>query len=920
MKSLSQAGDNQVDLTLKIFKSVFVRNFVEEGKRFSDSELNAALLIVAFHCLLKAVPQSIFGKRRTFVQQELSSLSNGDWLSFCLRLYEMVLRCCPIKDTLPPPDLKSIASVRSIVKEENWRALGESVSSIGFTYEILGLAARKRALSATQAANKELSIEELIAFTQLYTPDWVVDFLIANTAIPLIDQDKGKTIDDRFTRWLLPQTDRETRIRRTPVNLKLIDPACGSGQFLLSAFDFLYGLHRAAGSSSSRALHMVLFDNLYGADIDDKSIWVSSLGLLVKSLLLNETIASPLNNLICPRFSGNSHASELLGSVSRIWLRDEEHILGRRYDIVVTNPPYIGRKSLSRELKLSLKDEYPRCGSDICAAFLERSMEMLSPGGRMGMITQSSLLTLPSYQDLRQHLFNRYHFDSIVQCGTGVFPRASGEKIDSVLLIGKLPARAHAPLETIAGNFDLRTIADHFVSLEKKLDKADELQKMISLSKKGGSPNWSKNSSSYRIMQTITNAPPLSSIAQVKQGLATTDNQRFVRSYWDIPEEDLGPVWVPYIKGAGSERWYSENNFVVKWGKDGSEIKQAVVEAYPYLKGKSSWVVKNEQFYFKPGLCFSFINKHRLAVRRLPAGSIFDVASSAIFSNNGDEDFLFAYLNSSLLSKMANLINPTINMQVGDIKRLPVPPFSIDTKEKLGQLARQCYEKKLAIASLWSNQLIESGDGLNGSLTKLRNKQIKLYEELGTSEGEIDELVLFSFASLGYLCATDLKELGRNDNALDRQAKHDNDERAFAARVLVEAAANLMRTKQSERIVIVPLLADIPFHERFGFDNASATTLETLLGMPLTKYFARSKVCDLSKQAKGASRYLSVYLPESKAIMLLSARSMKTNLQPCGDSSLKGTFEAKEILKRAELLLKNKGDWTTNDLLKALGD
>ena len=922
MKSLSQAGD--LDLTLKTFKSTFVRDFVEQGKSFSASELTAALLIVAIHCLLDDPPASVFGQRRAPGQN--GSSSDDDWLSFCLRLYEMVTICCPIEGTMAPPDLDAIRTVHGVLSKENWRSLGKSVSSIGFAYEILGLSARKQALSATQTANKELVIEQLVAFTQLYTPDWVVDFLTANSVLPLIDQTRERAFEDRYARWLLPQKHRDLAVGRKLRNLKVIDPACGSGQFLLSAFDLLYGLHIAEGVISDKALHMVLFDNLHGADIDDKAIWVSSLGLLVKSLLLNETVAVPLNNLICPRRADKP--SDLLGSISRTWLKDKDHLLNRTYDVVITNPPYIGRKSLSRELKLSLKNEYPRCGSDICAAFLERSMEMLSPGGRMGMITQSSLLTLPSYQDLRQHLLNRYHIDSVVKCGTGVFPRANGEKIDSVLLVATAAARKSEPTMSITDNRDLRSNADHFISLEKDQDKAAELQKTISSIEKGGGANSPSNGFSerrvdsllYKIMQSIANAPALSSIAQVKQGLATTDNQRFVRSYWDIPEEDLGSVWVPYIKGAGSERWYSENNFVVKWGKDGSEIKQAVVESYPYLKGKSSWVVKNEQFYFKPGLCFSFINKHRLAVRRLPAGSIFDVASSAIFSNNGEEDFLFAYLNSSLVSTIANLINPTINMQVGDVKRLPVPPFSVSSKEKLAELARRCYDKKLALKSLWSSQFTDSrnDNDLNTSLNELRNKQTKLSAELSSAEAEIDELVSSSFAKSGYLRVTDLKELSQRRNVPDPQTQRDTDERVFAARVLVEAVANLMRVKQSERIVILSLSPDNCFNEIFGFDRASATTLEAMLGMPLVKYFARSKVCDLSKQAKSASRYFSVYLLESQAIMLLSARSMKADQQVRDQSSLNAATEATEILKRAQLVLKDRSDWTSSDLLKAL--
>src|SRR5262249_31117198 len=145
----------------------------------------------------------VFGKQRLLAPK--ASLSDQDWLSFSLCLYEMVALCCPISGTMPAPDLDSLRAVRGILSEESWQALGKSGSSIGFTYEILGLAARKQALFATQTANKDLSIEQLIAFTQLYTPEWVVDILTANTILPLIDQAKERAIEDRYARWLLPQ-------------------------------------------------------------------------------------------------------------------------------------------------------------------------------------------------------------------------------------------------------------------------------------------------------------------------------------------------------------------------------------------------------------------------------------------------------------------------------------------------------------------------------------------------------------------------------------------------------------------------------------------------------------------------------------------------------------------------------------------
>src|SRR5262249_9721566 len=133
------------------------------------------------------------------------------------------------------------------------------------------------------------------------------------------------------------------------------------------------------------------------------------------------------------------------------------------------------------------------------------------------------------------------------------------------------------------------------------------------------------------VIDLIENAARLDQIADVRQGLATSDNSRFLRFIWDVQPKLIGRRWFPYTKGAGSTRWVSPQPDVGNWENGGAEIKEAVGESYPYLNGKTAWVVKNEQFYFRRGLCFPFVNSRVLAVRLPPSGSIFDVAASALF-------------------------------------------------------------------------------------------------------------------------------------------------------------------------------------------------------------------------------------------------------------------------------------------------
>ncbi len=176
--------------------------------------------------------------------------------------------------------------------------------------------------------------------------------------------------------------------------------------------------------------------------------------MLCQSLILSGNAPGKLTNLAWADQKSKGKGS-FLGSIDRSWQKD--HFLGQTHSIIVTNPPYLGRKCLSREIKAALKEQYPDNSVDLCAAFLQRCAQMLKPSGRLGIITQSSLMSIPSYQSLRNYLLNNYHLEAIVHCGPGVFPLATGEKIDSVLLLIESPqSRGIITRETKTSLIDLK--------------------------------------------------------------------------------------------------------------------------------------------------------------------------------------------------------------------------------------------------------------------------------------------------------------------------------------------------------------------------------------------------------------------------------------------------------------------------------
>ncbi|HMP51770.1 MAG TPA: N-6 DNA methylase, partial [Candidatus Melainabacteria bacterium] len=373
--------------------------------------------------------------------------------------------------------------------------------------------------------------------------------------------------------------------------------------------------------------------------------------------------------------------------------KEKKHpALARRYDLILTNPPYIGRNLISRELKLALKKEYPEASSDLSAAFLERSLELLSPNGRFGAITQASVLTLPTYRKLRKNILESYKLSLVVDLGPGVFPNQAGEKIDSALIVAENKSAITDDKMTF---FNLRKSVDKRADLEKSSKRST-----VSVRTIAGLYNHSFHQDIPESLARFwKETDKLESSASIKQGLATTDNSKFLRLIWQIDRAELYKRWHPYAKGAGDERWFSPILHVIDWQDDGSAIKEAVSRKYPYLKGKVAWVVKNEDYYFKPGLVFSFVNRSGLAVRKLPAGCIFDVGASAIFPNDDNDDhvdFLLGYLNSSLPGSLLKAINPTINNQVGDLKVLPCPLARINKEDRveIANMASRCHNLK----------------------------------------------------------------------------------------------------------------------------------------------------------------------------------------------------------------------------------
>jgi hypothetical protein len=378
-------------------------------------------------------------------------------------------------------------------------------------------------------------------------------------------------------------------------------------------------------------------------------------------------------------------------------------VLMHRYDVVFTNPPYMSNRNMNAGMSEFMRREYKKSKGDLYSGFIERCAELLVEGGRVAMITQQSFMFISSYEDLREMLLGNAAIETMAHVGPRAFEEVQGEKVNTTVFVLRRESFEEVRRNSVGVYFRLVKAPDAEAkrrAFEEALERRrrGEPDPRVYEYRQGdfaaipGSPwvYWI-TPGLRRLFSTL---PKLSEISPPRQGLATADNTRFLRYWWEVglprvyrnatgarEAEESGFRWFPYMKGGSFRRWYGNQEYSVNWSRDGEEIKQYICEAYPYLKGKWEWVAKNPDFYFRRGVTYSYLTAGAFSARLSPGGFIFDVAGSSLFPD--DIPLVLALLNSEFAQFALRLINPTVNFQVGDLARLPVPKRSSDLLRNL---------------------------------------------------------------------------------------------------------------------------------------------------------------------------------------------------------------------------------------------
>lgn len=663
-----------------------------------------------------------------------------------------------------------IARLVSDIEETDW----QEVEVIGWLYQFY-ISEKK-----DEVIGKVVKSEDIPAATQLFTPNWIVQYLVQNSLGRLwLIGNPGSSLKEKMPYYIEPgkqtpevqaQLDALFKVRMdedegtlNPESLTLLDPACGSGHILVEAYNLLRAIYEERGYRLRDIPRLILQKNLFGLDIDDRAAQLAGFALLMKAReddrrlfddegnpphlnvmaiqqsagLQDDEMAKVILNAAIQIEGGDAfHSGQLFGSgqletqhssgLTRLDLRQLiqlfEHgktfgslisvsdtikaklskiidllvsvrsqgdslsksyasqvleqfawpasLLALQYDAVVANPPYMGQKGMNSDLKEFAKKSYQDSKADLFAIFIERGFAWCKPTGFNSMVTMQSWMFLPTFESARKKFLEGKMLSGLLHMSSGVMGIAFGTAA-SVFLNSKISSYSGSFSHCGILDLDERGQPHEFPIKNERL-KTSTVERFFEIP---GSPvaYWVGD----EIFSIFSRLPKISECADVRQGMATADNGRFLRFWFEVcsskfafgvsgrqQASDTGAKWFPYNKGGAFRKWFGNHDYVVNWEMDGQELWS--------FRPKS--VIRNPDYYFKESASWTLLGSSYFGARYFPAGFIFDVNGMSAFSVTLGAKSMVAFLNSVVSAYFLKIINPSMAFQVGDIMRLPVAP------------------------------------------------------------------------------------------------------------------------------------------------------------------------------------------------------------------------------------------------------
>ena len=677
------------------------------------------------------------------------------------------------------------------IAEEDYR----SSELIGWLYQFY-IAEKK---DEVFAAKGKFTASEIPAATQIFTPNWIVKYMVQNTVGRIyLDNNPYETEVAQDWKYLVnpskPTPDDRSLRYDDLTDLRLADLACGSGHILGEMFDMLYTLYINEGYSRREAIEHIFRRNLTGIDIDTRAKQLAQFALLLKACQRDASFAdchcmprvldmpqpypdkehltraladyimtdngeaiAELADAVCLMDEADNLGSIMKFGLSErtrniLAVRTEEYeqqtmpgesvsgllpymriilALTEWYHALVMNPPYMGGGNMNVVLSNYVKKNYEAGKADLFSVFMQVAEERLAKNGKYGMINMQSWMFLSSFEKLRTHLLETLQIDSMLHLGPRTFDELSGEVVQNTAFV----VTKHTPYTT----------GTYFRLVDGK--NCGDKERMF-LAGENGYPHVSQQNFekipgcpigywvSEKALKVFTSNTYINDVATPRQGMATSDVNRFIRLWYEVANIKIGfgkksrtealqseCKWFPHNKGGGIRKWYGNNIFVVNWENDGREILELASKLY----GSPTRTIKNINYYFQPSITWGMIGSSILSVRYCPPGFLFDVGGPSAFLKDVDLKVVAGYLNSIVAYFYIKVLNPTLNYNSGDIGRLP---FIIRQDDKIKNIA----ENNISISkSDW--------DAHETSWDFQENELVRLNKEQGEGSHRLSDLM-----------------------------------------------------------------------------------------------------------------------------------------------------------------------------------
>ena len=642
---------------------------------------------------------------------------------------------------------------------------GGQVEIIGWLYQYYNTEPK----AAAFAKNGKITKEEIPAVTQLFTPDWIVRYMVENSLGRLWVEGHPECDLKENWKYYLEEAQQEPEVQvklaeirkeyaaLNPEDIKLIDPCMGSGHILVYAFDVLMQIYESVGYSQRDAAKSILEHNIYGLDIDDRAYQLAYFAVMMKARQYNRRIlngentchvyaiqeSNSINRAHLKYFGAgmddiekNAAKMQLEGLLDTLtdakeygsilnmesynWdllrrfvaaedtdgqismdsvgvedtaeqlnrLIDIGETMARKYWVTCTNPPYAGTSNLSAKVNNFVKKNYPDSKADLFAVFIERCRQMTVNNGFQAMITQHSWMFLSSFEKLREKMMLTETVN-MAHLGARAFEEIGGEVVQTTAFV-----RCINHVTGYKGTY-CRLIEPTSQQGKEEMFLAGQNRYTANqddFAKIPGSPvaYWVN----AKLAIAFENGQRLDQIGASRSGMQTGDNNLFLRLWQEIrfdnikfdtsPSDDLHLIsqkWFPQPKGGPYRKWYGNLDYVVNFKNNGEDLQS--------FTGTS--IIKNPQYYFRKGMCWSHTTSKSFSGRLMPEGCIFNVESPAFYTNDETMlEYVLGFSNTKILDRLFGVISQTMHYMAGDMAKIPILTCDEECKKVVSEKTLDC--------------------------------------------------------------------------------------------------------------------------------------------------------------------------------------------------------------------------------------